>query len=83
MPALVHPGPASVAVIGLGSGETAWAVACRQETRSIDVVKGWGPTARDIREAERLAILNTREPERPVPYRASAEHRRLPAAGYR
>ena len=37
VPAIVHPEPAEVAVIGLGSGETAWAVACRSETRSVDV----------------------------------------------
>jgi predicted membrane-bound spermidine synthase len=36
-PALVHPAPLEVAVIGLGSGETAWAVSCRPETQSIDV----------------------------------------------
>src|SRR6266571_1419005 len=37
VPAIVHPEPSEVAVIGLGSGETAWAVACRGETRSVDV----------------------------------------------
>jgi spermidine synthase len=36
-PALIHPAPIEVAVIGLGSGETAWAASCRRETRSIDV----------------------------------------------
>ena len=37
LPALIHPAPEEVAVIGLGSGETAWAVACREETRSLRV----------------------------------------------
>jgi hypothetical protein len=37
VPAIVHPEPSEVAVIGLGSGETAWAVACRRETRSVEV----------------------------------------------
>jgi len=37
VPAVVHPSPAEIAVIGLGSGETAWAVACRGETRSVQV----------------------------------------------
>ncbi|HSD26491.1 MAG TPA: fused MFS/spermidine synthase [Vicinamibacteria bacterium] len=37
VPALIHPAPEEVAVIGLGSGETAWAVACRKETRSLRV----------------------------------------------
>jgi len=37
VPAIVHPEPSEVAVIGLGSGETAWAVACRSQTRSVEV----------------------------------------------
>jgi hypothetical protein len=35
VPALIHPRPEEVAVIGLGSGETAWAIACRPGTRSV------------------------------------------------
>jgi spermidine synthase/uncharacterized membrane protein YecN with MAPEG domain len=37
LPALIHPSPKDVAVIGLGSGETAWAVACRPETQRVQV----------------------------------------------
>jgi spermidine synthase len=37
LPALVHPAPAKVAVVGLGSGNTAWAASCRTETRRVDV----------------------------------------------
>ena len=37
VPALVHPAPLDVAIIGLGSGDTAWAAACRRETRSLTV----------------------------------------------
>jgi len=37
VPALVHPAPEEIAVIGLGSGETAWAVGCRKETRRVRV----------------------------------------------
>jgi spermidine synthase len=37
VPALIHPAPEEIAVIGLGSGETAWAVGCREETRSVRV----------------------------------------------
>jgi spermidine synthase len=37
IPALVHPSPADVAIIGLGSGDTAWAALCRSETRSLSV----------------------------------------------
>ena len=36
-PALVHPEPRSVAVIGLGSGDTIWAAGCRSETTSLVV----------------------------------------------
>lgn len=35
--ALLHPEPADVAIIGLGSGDTAWAAGCRPETRRIVV----------------------------------------------
>jgi spermidine synthase len=34
---LIHPAPEEIAVIGLGSGETAWAVGCREETRRVRV----------------------------------------------
>jgi SAM-dependent methyltransferase len=35
VPALMHPAPADVAIVGLGSGDTAWAAMCRSETRSL------------------------------------------------
>jgi spermidine synthase len=37
VPAIVHPSPEDVAIIGLGSGDSAWAAGCRAETRSITV----------------------------------------------
>jgi hypothetical protein len=37
MPAVAHPAPAEVAVIGLGSGDTAWAAGCRDTTRRVTV----------------------------------------------
>ena len=37
LPALVHPAPREVAIIGLGSGDTAWAAGCRRETRRLTV----------------------------------------------
>jgi spermidine synthase len=43
IPALVHPSPADVAIIGLGSGDTAWAALCRSETRSLTVFEIAGP----------------------------------------
>jgi spermidine synthase len=41
--AIVHPAPLDVAIIGLGSGDTAWAAACRPETRSLTVFEIAGP----------------------------------------
>jgi spermidine synthase len=37
LPALAHPSPLDVAVVGLGSGDTAWAAGCRSETRHVVV----------------------------------------------
>jgi hypothetical protein len=37
LPASIHPAPAEIAVVGLGSGDTAWAVSYRAETRSTSV----------------------------------------------
>ena len=37
LPAVIHRAPEEIAVIGLGSGETAWAVACRSETKRVRV----------------------------------------------
>jgi spermidine synthase len=54
VPALVNPDPEDVAVIGLGSGETAWATGCRRETRSIDVFEIAGAQPRLLREVDRV-----------------------------
>ena len=43
IPALVHPDPADVAIVGLGSGDTAWAALCREETRSLTAFEISGP----------------------------------------
>ena len=44
VPALIHPGPRDVAVIGLGSGDTAWAAGCRRDqTRRIRVYEICSP----------------------------------------
>jgi hypothetical protein len=37
VPALVHPSPTDIAIIGLGSGDTAWAVGLRSESKRITV----------------------------------------------
>jgi spermidine synthase len=46
MPATVHAAPADVAVVGLGSGDTAWASAWRRETRSLTVFEISAPQPR-------------------------------------
>jgi predicted membrane-bound spermidine synthase len=48
-PAVVHPAPVDVAIVGLGSADTAWAAGCRQETRSITVFEISGPQPRLLR----------------------------------
>jgi len=60
VPALVHPAPADVAIVGLGSGDTAWASMCRSETRSLDVFEISGGQPRLLRrlaDRERLPDL--------------------------
>jgi spermidine synthase len=49
LPALIHPEPSEVAVIGLGSGDTAWAAACRPEVRSVTVFEISSPQPRILR----------------------------------
>jgi spermidine synthase len=46
LPALVHPAPRRVAIIGLGSGDTAWAAGCRKETRGLRVFEISAPEPR-------------------------------------
>jgi spermidine synthase len=46
VPALVHPDPREIAIIGLGSGDTAWAAGCRPETTRIRVYEICAPQAR-------------------------------------
>ena len=44
IPAIVHPAPRQVAIIGLGSGDTAWAVGCRgAATERVTVFEISGP----------------------------------------
>ncbi|MBI4229362.1 MAG: fused MFS/spermidine synthase [Planctomycetes bacterium] len=37
IPALAHPDPRTAAVVGLGSGETAWAIACRPSMEHVSL----------------------------------------------
>jgi spermidine synthase len=49
LPVLMHHAPKDVAVIGLGSGDTAWAAGARPETSSIDVFEIAAPQERLLR----------------------------------
>jgi spermidine synthase len=46
VPAILHGGPRDVAIIGLGTGGTAWAAACRPETTDVTVYEIFGPQRR-------------------------------------
>jgi spermidine synthase len=61
LPTLIHPAPAEVAVIGLGSGDTAWSAACRPEVRRVTVFEISSPQPRILR---RLAEVYDDEPLR-------------------
>jgi hypothetical protein len=49
VPAIVHPEPADVAIVGLGSGDTAWAASCRRETRRTRVFELLSPEPRVLK----------------------------------
>ncbi|MBL8111617.1 MAG: hypothetical protein JNK60_01940, partial [Acidobacteria bacterium] len=49
LPALVHPAPRDVAIIGLGSGDTAWGSGVRAETSHVTVFEICAPQARLLR----------------------------------
>ncbi len=55
VPAILHPNPVEVAVVGLASGDTAWAAGCRPETRRLEVFELAGPQLPLLR---RLAELD-------------------------
>jgi spermidine synthase len=57
LPAIVHPAPRQVAVVGLGSGDTAWAAGCRRETRSVTVFEISSPQPRILRRYAALTPL--------------------------
>jgi SAM-dependent methyltransferase len=53
LPAALHPAPRDVAIVGLGSGETAWSAGCREETRSVTVFETAAPQQTLLRELAR------------------------------
>lgn len=57
VPALVHPDPRRIAIVGLGTGGTAWAAGCRPETVSLTVFELSGSQPRLLdRMLERAAL---------------------------
>lgn len=57
VPALVHPDPRDIAIVGLGTGGTAWAAGCRKETRSITVYELSGSQPRLLERIQGRAAL--------------------------
>jgi spermidine synthase len=60
VPALVHPAPRDVAIIGLGSGDTVYAAAARPETAAvicIEIVRPQLATLRELARRDRYAGL--------------------------
>ena len=51
MPVIIHPAPRDVAIIGLGSGDTAWSAGCREEVRNLvvfELARGEWSLLRDL-----------------------------------
>jgi spermidine synthase len=57
LPAIVHPFPRQAAIIGLGSGDTAWAAGCRRRTERIVVYEICAP------QLGLLQRLSARDPQ--------------------
>lgn len=49
LPAVLHPAPHEVAIVGLGSGDTAWAAGAREETGKVTVWEIAAPQLRLLR----------------------------------
>jgi len=53
LPAMVHPAPVSVAIIGLGSGDTLFGVGGRSETQRIDSIEIIVPELETLQQLDR------------------------------
>lgn len=56
LPVLLHPHPRSLAIIGLGSGDTVFAAGGRQETERIDCIEIIRPQLETLRSLDRRRI---------------------------
>jgi spermidine synthase len=52
MAAILHPAPKRIAIVGLGSGDTAWASGCRTETEQIHVFEVCGAVQQLLKSIE-------------------------------
>lgn len=62
LPALVHQGPREIAIIGLGSGDTAWAAGVREETsevRVFEIARGQPRLLRRVEDMPRMTRLKS------------------------
>jgi predicted membrane-bound spermidine synthase len=57
LPAMLHPRPEAIAVIGLGSADTLFGIAGRPETRSIDCVEIVAPQKRTLEALARRRLF--------------------------
>jgi len=57
LPAILHEAPRHVALIGLGSGDTAWAAGCRRETERLTVFEISSPQPRILGRLARMTPL--------------------------
>jgi spermidine synthase len=57
LPAIIHEAPRQVALIGLGSGDTAWAAGCRRETEGLTVFEISSPQPRILARLARMTPL--------------------------
>ena len=93
LPALLHPRPEAVAVIGLGSADTLFGIAGRPETRTIDCVEIVAPQQRTLEVLARRRVFpgleqilvdgrgadhGRRRPRVPGPERPPLRHRSRP-----
>ena len=58
LPVMIHPAPRQVAVVGLGSGDTAWAAGARRETLGVTVFEISSPQPRILRRIVELQSLS-------------------------
>ena len=56
VPAILHAAPRDIAIIGLGTGGTAWAAACRPETTAVTIYEIFGPQRRLLAGFRRLDL---------------------------